>query len=180
MEYEDYDGNPEKSRMKILCYTGIGSRETPPEILAKMTQIATYLASRDYYLRSGGAPGADSAFEDGAGDKKQIFLPWRGFNGNKSNLFEIHPDAFETASRIHPAWDRCSQAAKKLHARNVHQVLGCNLNDPSEFVVCWTKDGEAVGGTATAIKLALHIGISVFNLGSPDGLQLLRKRMKQP
>lgn len=152
-------------------YAGIGSRETPDNVLQQMEDIARYLAERDWCLRSGGAPGADSAFEKGAGEK-QIFVPWKNFN-NKATAV-VAPDlpkwplAVEVASRIHPAWDRCSPAAQKLHARNVFQVFGPELRrkDAVKFVVCWTKGGKTVGGTATAITLAQRHGIPVFNLAT--------------
>ena len=35
---------------------------------------------------------------------------------------------------------------------------------------CWTPGGEAVGGTATAIKVATAHGIPVFNLHNPTPL----------
>ena len=46
--------------------TGIGSRETPPKVLADMDYIAAELASKGWRLRSGGARGADGAFGNGA------------------------------------------------------------------------------------------------------------------
>ena len=46
-----------------MTYAGVGSRETPPEILAEMTKIAQELATKKYSLQSGGAIGADMAFE---------------------------------------------------------------------------------------------------------------------
>lgn len=151
-------------------YTGVGSRETPPEIIASMSSIAMTLAARDYCLRSGGAPGADTAFEQGVppSGAKEIFLPWRGFNGHPSPLFTPSAEALAIAATIHPAWHRCSLGAQKLHARNVHQILGPKLDSPSEFVVCWTKGGVTVGGTATVIRLALQHKIPVYNLGHPD------------
>ena len=46
-------------------YTGIGSRETPVEIAAKMTELAVRLDALGYTLRSGGAQGADTFFDGG-------------------------------------------------------------------------------------------------------------------
>ena len=68
------------------------------------------------------------------------------------------------ASKFHPAWNKLSQGAKKLIARNGYQVLGKDLNDPVELVVCWTQDGKVQGGTAQAIKIANYCYIPVFNL----------------
>lgn len=146
-------------------YTGIGSRQTPPYVLDMFIELAKNYAKDGYILRSGGADGADSAFEKGAGDQKEIYLPWRGFNNNRSKLTSPTPAAFEMAKKYHPAWSRLRYPVKLLHARNCHQVLGLDLKTPSEFVVCWTIDGKAVGGTATAIKLAYDYDIQVMNYG---------------
>lgn len=54
----------------MMFYTGIGSRETPQEIQNLMFKIAQKLDSK-YILRSGGADGADLAFEKGS-SKKEI------------------------------------------------------------------------------------------------------------
>jgi len=154
-------------------YAGIGSRETPPDILALMTKVAQYLSSQDYTLRSGGADGADTAFERGAGDKKEIYLPWKGFNKSRSQLYNVPEQALLVASKIHPAWDKCTQAARKLHGRNILQVLGADLNTPVEFVLCWTKDGKEIGGTATAMRLAREKEIPVFNFAIKSDLEKL-------
>lgn len=158
-------------------FAGIGSRQTPPEILEKMKAIAKFLSERGYTLRSGGAAGADSAFEAGAG-KKEIYLPWNNYNGRKvdgvSFFSKLSDKHFTLAESIHPAWDKCTIGAKKLHARNTQQILGKDLDSPCDFVVCWTKGGELVGGTSTAIRLAESNNIPVFNIGSADGLEELR------
>lgn len=136
-----------------------------------MIFIGQFLANAGYTLRSGGADGADTAFENGcdlANGKKEIFLPWRKFNGNPSQLYDVSNDALYLASQMHPAWSACSPGAKKLHARNTQQVLGENLDDLTTFVICWTKDGKATGGTATAIKLARECKTPVFNLFNKD------------
>ena len=72
----------------VQYYTGIGSRETPSHILELMTKIAKYLDSLGFILRSGGAPGADTAFANGAVNK-QIFIPWKNFNGINYYVFHI-------------------------------------------------------------------------------------------
>jgi hypothetical protein len=147
-------------------YTGIGSRKTPPEICELMTKIASLLEEFGYTLRSGGADGADSAFEAGVRSElnKEIYLPWKKFNGSTSKHTKPSPEAFLMASTIHPVWDKLSYGAKALHARNIHQVLGADLNTPSELLICWTDGGGVTGGTATAIKIAKQRNISVWNL----------------
>lgn len=158
-----------------LIYTGVGSRETPPDVMAIMRALAAALARAGWTLRSGGAPGADTAFEDGAKDVKglmEIYLGWKGFNGNDSPLFISKPEAMEIAKTAHPAWGVLSDAARKLHSRNVFQVLGFSLDKPAKMTICWTPDGcesektrrRTSGGTATAIVLAERYKVPVFNL----------------
>lgn len=160
----------------VKYYAGIGSRETPPEILHLMTKIATKLEKDGFTLRSGGADGADNAFSLGC-TNKQLFVPWDGFN-NLPMTFQIPHEASNIARIFHPGWDRLSVGAKKLMARNVMQVLGPDLNTPSNFVICWTKDGcisedqrtNKTGGTGQAIAIASRYSIPVFNLARPEHL----------
>lgn len=167
------------------AYAGIGSRETPPDVLELMTSAASRLAELGWILRSGAAPGADMAFERGAGSRKEIFLPWKGFNGNSSKLVEPDkPDqAAEIASLFHPGWHYLSTPAKRLMARNTRQILGLNLDSPVKFVLCWTQDGcehaddrsSRTGGTGQAIALATRrTSAPVFNMKSPDALHRLK------
>lgn len=156
-----------------IYYAGIGSRKTPEESLEQIRVIAYVLAQSGFVLRSGGAKGADTAFERGcdlAGGEKQIFLPWNGFEGKKSSdkgiYSEISPLALEIASKIHPTWNRLSQGAQKLHARNCHQILGPDLETPVHFVVCWTP---GTGGTEQALRLARQRAIPIINLAKVKG-----------
>lgn len=156
-------------------YAGVGSRSTPAPILVMMRRLGRALDARGFTLRSGGAPGADSAFEAGA-DSAEVFLPWRGFSGRGVPIgFDCPtPEAHALAARYHPAWANLSHAARRLHARNAHQVLGLDLASPAAFVLCWTPDGavtetsSATGGTGQAIRIALANDVPVYNLARPE------------
>lgn len=177
-----------------LYYTGVGSRETPPEILTVMTRLGVYLAQRGLVLRSGGADGADAAFEQGC-DKvnpklKQIFLPWDNFNKRTDRetgvIVKIDPHVEKQASKIaeeiHPAWNTAlTQGAKKLHTRNVFQVLGPTINEPSNFLVGYAtldKNGQPKGGTRTAIKLAEKFNVRNYNLFKQEDLDRVLKLLE--
>ena len=77
------------------------------------------------------------------------------------------------ASEVHPAWDRCNEWARGMHSRNCHQILGYDLKSPVDAVICWTPDGNVVGGTATAIRISMKYDIPVFNLGVSDKKSVL-------
>ena len=64
---------------KTRRFAGIGSRSTPDHVLQAMRKVAHRLAEMGYTLLSGGAAGADSAFEEGCFGRKEIYLPWTGF-----------------------------------------------------------------------------------------------------
>lgn len=156
-------------------YAGIGSRKTPKDILDVMANYAYVAGRHGWVLRTGGAPGADQAFERGAklGDCKiEMYLPWPGFeNHSYATLDEPADEAYEIAKRYHPAWGRLSHGAKKLIARNTHQVLGETLDDPATLVVCWTEGGKMKGGTAQALRIAEDYSIPIKNMGIPSDLE---------
>jgi hypothetical protein len=173
-------------------YAGIGSRETPQPILAKMFEIAVFFANKGRCLRSGGAPGADTAFEQGCDSvkgRKQIFLPWPGFANRVGNarldcegfgvFDQVDQAALELAAQTHPNWPACRRGARALHARNGYQVLGPRLNEPVEAVICWTPEASGSGGTGQAIRLAKSRGIRIYDLADPATLEHIERAMNK-
>jgi hypothetical protein len=158
-------------------YAGIGSRETPQSICMMMYDAAFKLARKGYTLRSGGAEGADTAFELGCADsvmgKKEIFLPWPKFNNNLSILMMPTIEAHAEARRFHPNWKNLSQAGQNLTARNAHQILGSDLKTPVDFVLYWTFDGSAAGGTGQGLRMAKFYEIPTYCIGRADINHLL-------
>lgn len=164
------------------CYAGIGSRNTPKEVLEYFYQIGYFLAIKGFTLRSGAAKGADKFFElgcDKANGKKEIYLPWRHFGGSESRLIVSNVKAYNIAERFHPYWENLSVGARKLQSRNSHQVLGQDLETPSEFVLCWTKDGKGQGGTGQAIRIAQHYEIPVFDAGKYGSANEIKSGLKE-
>ncbi|PPD51466.1 MAG: hypothetical protein CTY12_07885 [Methylotenera sp.] len=160
-----------------MIYAGIGSRKLPNLVIDQMIRFGDLAAKLGWILRSGAAHGADAAFESGCDHykgSKEIFLPWKGFNNHPSSLSNPTKDAQLLACEIHPRYDFLSRGAKSLVARNMHQILGSDLNTPVQFVVCWTPDGceshetycDTTGGTGSAIALASKNNIPVFNITS--------------
>lgn len=162
-------------------YAGIGSRETPRDILELMTELSSQLEREGWILRSGGADGADGAFEGGVQNKAnmEIFLPGSYFRGKVSGKrtyidatsLESYKEALETVYKFHPAPHRLSDFPKKLMARNAMQVLGPDLKTPSSYVIAWTPSGEICGGTGQALRMAIFYGIPIINLGGVEDLQ---------
>lgn len=153
-------------------YAGIGSRKTPSAILGRMEQLGHSLARQGWVLRTGNCLGADQAFQRGANavDPKlvELFLPWPDYEAASVVLGNVvHTpgrEAYNLAAQYHPVWQKCTPGMRALHARNAQIILGPKLDQPVEFVICWTPYGKAVGGTAIGIRIALAYGIPVRNL----------------
>lgn len=169
---------------KMRSYAGIGSHETPDEVLDWMSNIGQFLATKGYVLRSGFADGADKAFARGAeveNGAMENFLPWPGFNGapiGDERFIYVTDEASilkaeRTAMESHPNWAACSRAARNMHTRNVYQVLGRNLDDPVDFIVCWTPRGKRGGGTGQALRIAHPLGIRIYDLALEEDQERL-------
>lgn len=149
-----------------MLYAGIGSRQTPNNILLIMQQLGRKLRTDNYILRSGGALGADSTFEYyiSEPDFKEIFTVESKLIDNKIDYIiklnnkdiYITDDAFNSVIKYHPNYKRLSNYAFCLMIRNYYQILGyqettiykdkqmikdIKSSEPVKFVICWTKDG---------------------------------------
>lgn len=157
-------------------YAGIGSRNTPTDVLVLICSIASAMERGGWRLRSGGAPGADTAFQKGvkSSKNKAIYLPWRIFNNNIAGYHGCHDAsklpmwdaALATVDKYHPDPSKLSEAGRKLMARNAFQVLGPDLSTSTSMVLCWTPDGRVTGGTGQALRMAMEKEILIVNLGN--------------
>ena len=163
-------GPPEESRP---AYAGVGSRETPQAVLETMKKLATELEAAGWRLHSGGADGADAAFQQGTTpESRTIYLPWKGYNDHQGADTVVLTNDQQTRAQavvagLHGAWQRCGRGARALHGRNhaiIHGVGTGGRTESVSAVICWTPGGQVQGGTATAIKLARAAGLPVLNL----------------
>jgi hypothetical protein len=145
-------------------YTGVGShrlQEIPAEKLRDAIIIATRLESLGFTLRSGGAEGFDHAFESGVQDSKNMVIYGRDtcFHVIES----IWNKAVEIAMRTHPYPENAKKYIQWI-GRNPFQVLGDALDDPSMFLICWTRNGKDDGGTGTTMRVAKEFNVPIYNL----------------
>lgn len=162
-----------------LRWAGIGSRKTPDAVLADMTELSRQMAAAGFHLSSGGAKGADTAFAAGTpAEQRTIWLPRPGFEGLRGpDCHTLPPDRLQEclkiAERLHPAWHRCDDFARRAHARNVAILLGPDLDNPVDAVVCWTENGKIQGGTGLGLLIAREWKIPVLNLATLSRQQAL-------
>lgn len=142
-------------------YAGIGSRNTPDHIQNIMTRLATKLEQEGWILRSGGAEGADSAFERGVMRPQanaEIYLPWYKFPAKPKDPrvqpriagsqpqfinYQTLPTA-QAARQTVPIYNDSYVGRQDwwfdLMARNAMQILGSDLNTPSKMVIAYTPN----------------------------------------
>ena len=173
-----------------FAYAGVGSRRTPPEILAAMADIAQTLGDAGTALSTGGADGADKAFETGAlrtDAPITVHTPWPGYNGYRpgrdpeKDLDVVHPKSTETlqgrayaelAREHHPYWNRCGRGARALFVRNVSILAGALDGEggtlPVRAVIAYTPNGLPVGreaaGTGHTLRTAASLHVPCVNL----------------
>ena len=177
-------------RPDSFAYAGVGSRRTPPDVLDAMGDIAQTLGDAGTALSTGGARGADKAFETGAlrtDAPITVHTPWPGYNGYRpgrdpeTDIEIVHPNAAETvagrtyavlARDHHPHWNRCSRGARALFVRNVSILAGA-LDDrggmlPVRAAIAYTPNGLPVGreagGTGHTLRTAASLDIPCVNL----------------
>jgi hypothetical protein len=196
---EEFDKLPSKSSIPTMTYAGIGSRETPQEVLKQMTEVAKYLDGIGYTLQTGftfknketglDEEGADKAFSDGS-QNKVLFGPssirntvkgvasLESYDGNVTNISN------EIVKEIHPAPDRLKPGAVKLMARNTNQIFGKNLDSTVDFVLFYAKETDnplrPKGGTGQAVEMARRKGIPTINLANSNWKQELDKVLSTP
>lgn len=184
----------------IKIITIVGSRQTPPEVLDNMRKIAKFCCSKGIIVRSGKAGGADASALKGCEEyylennivaldlltrPPEMYIPWKGFGEDSmTKYFDCvqgsNVGAGLIAESTHPNWEACSQGAKKLHTRNICQILGKDLDTPSDLVLYYCKEvgGKPTGGTATAVNLGLKVGCKTINMLHEDWREHLRPLLK--
>lgn len=186
--------------MKIAC---IGSRTLNPEQLEICRKLGTWFAQQGHEIHTGNADGADQAFAAGANqiDPRlvHLWLPWPGFNpdaivpGNQVQALTELPSPVQTwilevAEKHHPVWNRITQGAQKLHARNVLIVRGQvpalqeGKRPHVDLVVAWPSSAPGGGGTGQGMRIAQSEGIRLIDLSrcSTTDLRQLCEETRDP
>lgn len=166
----------------MKTYAGIGSRETPGHILTIMKESAILLAIDGFTLSTGAAIGADQTFANGANLAHgfiHLHLPWRSYEEawrlhmHHSRLFVLQDNdikAHNSVAVFHPAYEKLTRGPRALHARN-YNILTKPIQ--VQFIICWTPEGDIIGGTGQALRIAQSLNITIYNLGHKETLDAM-------
>lgn len=159
-------------------WTGIGSRSLPDGVADTMSIIAAQLERKGFTLHSGNADGADISFARGVDQNAKIFLPWESFNAQYMSELPNHEyivvdksdtEAYDSVNEFHPRGSSLDNTSRAFMARNYRQVVGHGRL--SSFIICWTPNGDIVGGTGQCLRIAHRYHIPIINLANEDDLE---------
>lgn len=163
-------------------YTGVGSRETPLDVLFLMVRLGRTMCDLGRRLRSGDAIGADYAFYVGArlserfneigariylsrdGYQERFHNPQLGFY-NAQLFTETYDDARLIAEEARGGFWGLGRGGIELMTRNTYQVLSESLEDVSGAMYYWgipvgKPENEKIrGGTNAALQIAKRFGV---------------------
>ena len=190
-----------KEGQKTMTYAGIGSRETPKEVLELMTKAATWLEYKGYKLQTGYKrkqtngklveEGADKAFSDGT-NNKELFGPDMANATTRNIAEEIHPNLKGMWSAVYNKWvskvgkekaTEYADGAIGLQERNTFQVFGAELDTAVDFVLFYAIETDnplrPKGGTGQAVEMARRKGIPTINMADKDWRKELTKAISK-
>lgn len=184
--------------MSKFYWTGVGTRPknmpSPSVMQSKMTEIAAVITEAGGWCRSGDADGSDLAWENGCNGHADVYLPWKSKKNRTSppanriiftELDKEHQARLisEMTKALKPSLTEGHFNAimnnsnyKKLHARNVCQILGHESKFvPSRFLLFCAEPISTIkwkGGTNTAVQVARRYKVPYFNLWTMDWTEL--------
>lgn len=177
----------------MKAFAGIGLRNISKEEETKIIKFSDFLCRRGYIVYSGNAEGSDISFQIGSGGNCVIFLPWNRFNLEKFNY--IRPEnclnyfvvgnseeGMNSIKKYHPNPSSLSRGATSLMSRNYYQVMGYKQFPQVDFVVCCAdedKNGNVLGGTGQACRIAKDLNIPVINIRNENWKILLRNELEK-
>jgi len=199
----DYWGDPDCKKRKInvnffnktgksfttCLFLAPRGTKVPDDIKMKFVELTKVLGAKGYTYRHTGD--ADNAMQNEMLEvndvKIESYLPWKKFNPDiiSPTVYKPLGAAYEIAANSHRGYTKLPPSVRTILARDVHAMLGKDLNNPVDFLIGYTLDGaEALSGgkkldyavtgnLAFYMKIAEESNIPVFNLKNADAIKRL-------
>jgi len=163
---------------EIIAYAGVGSRAIDDNEVNSIKKISTFLRRKGLILYSGNASGSDITFQRASRNKCVIMLPYDSFNKKEYEAWNNSLATFACGNttlgnslteKFHPNPSALTWKSKPMMNRNAHQIHGKHPYPKVKFVVCCAnedKQGNVLGGTGHACRIAKSLDIPVINIRS--------------
>lgn len=175
-----FQRKPETDLTLYKPYAFVVNDEIPKEVMERIAELFKRLEDMEYTMRVGGMKGPDE-YAESCVKKKEVHLPWRGFNDKESKFTWTSERAVAVAKMFHPAFDSMKKGVQTFLAKNARLILGDKVNSPALFLITWTEDGaessrektSRTGFAGHPIAIASALGIPIFNFGRDDAFERL-------
>lgn len=160
----------------------IGTRKPRPDQYEMLAEWSRILLQKGMTVTTGAADGCDDAAMVGATRVSEdlrrnlhVFLPWASYNRNRvpsgSTITvydpKVHIDWTASVPKYHKAPHLLSRGSYALMARN-YGIICFPWN--VDAVIALPKSLADEGGTGEGMRIARDLGIKLFNLREPDGV----------
>lgn len=168
---------------QYIAYAVAANKNTPPEIIQQFVELAKWLEAKGFTVRvDGDKDGVSQAVED-ATNRKEVILPWKGFNNKESEFCWSNEASQHIAKKHSPVYDSIPDGVKKFLHRNARLIMGDKMRSPVSFLITWSDDGcetlqektSRTGFVSHQISITLGAVRPVFNLKKPDAVQRLKQ-----
>jgi len=199
----DYWGDPDCKKRKInvnffnktgksfttCVYIAPRGTKVPDDVKTKFIELTKVLGAKGYTYRHTGDSKDDmqNAMLEVDDVKIESYIPWKKFNPDiiSPTVYKPMGAAYEIAANSHKGYTKLPPSVRTILGRDVHAMLGKDLNNPVDFLIAYTLDGaEALSGgkkldyavtgnLAFYMKIAEESNIPVFNLKNDDAIKRL-------
>ena len=164
--------------------------ELTDEEINKVVKVATYLMQKGFIFRHSGDSNNKVQNAILAANENIVvhsYLPWKKFNTNIENpyFFKVDKNGCSVAAAYRNNFNDLKRPYKTILARNIHLMLGKELDRPATLLLTYTKDGlettgrdmdfNLVGNVVFFLKIAKESNIPVFNLFNSDATTRLKE-----
>jgi len=166
-----------------------GDDAIPPEIEKKFVDISKILMAKGFMLRYNGdqEPFINQVLDIDLA-RVEMYLPWKSFNTSITpKMKRPNEKAYHVAAYYHKAFKKLPNPVRAILARDVHVILGENVDNPIKLMLCYSPDGaetikqidyKKTGNISFSISICDVLGIPVFNLKNEDAVSRLVELVK--
>jgi len=179
--------NPLGKYFTILFHKGEDG--IPPEIEEKFVEISKLLMAKGFMFRYNGdsEPFTNKVLDIDLG-RVEMYLPWKSFNTTiNAKMPKPNEKAYHAAAYYHKAFKKLPNTVRAIISRDVHVLLGENVDNPIKLLLCYSPDGaesikdidyKKTGNISFSITIADTLDIPIFNLGNSGALSRMVEYIK--
>lgn len=158
-----------------------------------MLKLLKVLASKNFVMRYMFDNNVSflKTMADVEGLTKEAYLPWKKMAPDLASkaLTFARRKAYEAASYYSPKFNTFPPAIRCIRSMAIHSLLGKDVNNPSNFLLCWSECGTEVmtrdtdfkklGNNGNFLTPCKDLNIPVYNIAKEESLKSLIEYIKE-